>query len=106
MIICDKKTFEPEVLQAEGIVLVDFFGDGCVPCQALMPHIEGFAEKYGDKIKFCKLNVAENRRLVISLKVMAVPTILFYKGGENVQRISSDEVTLDAIREGAEKLLA
>ena len=37
---------------------------------------------------------------------MAVPTILFYKGGENVQRISSDEVTLDAIREGAEKLLA
>lgn len=32
---------------------------------------------------------------------MSVPTILFYKGGENVQRISSDEVTLDAIREGA-----
>ena len=40
MIICDKKTFEPEVLQAEGTVLVDFFGDGCVPCAALMPHVE------------------------------------------------------------------
>ena len=34
MIICDKKTFEHEVLQAEGIVLVDFFGDGCIPCEA------------------------------------------------------------------------
>ena len=33
MLEVDKKTFEPEVLQAEGYVLVDFFGDGCVPCQ-------------------------------------------------------------------------
>ena len=46
MIEVDKKTFEPEVLQAEGKVLVDFYGDGCVPCAALMPHVHELAEKY------------------------------------------------------------
>ena len=42
-----------------------------------MPEVEKLAEAYEGKLKFCKLNVAENRRLVISLRVMAVPTILF-----------------------------
>ena len=39
MVELDKNTFEEEVLKAEGYVFVDFFGDGCVPCQALMPEI-------------------------------------------------------------------
>ena len=44
MIDVDKTTFEEEVLKAEGYVFVDFYGDGCVPCQALMPMsgLEGF----------------------------------------------------------------
>ena len=47
MLEVDKNTFEDEVLKADGYVLVDYFGDGCVPCAALHPHIEAFAEKYG-----------------------------------------------------------
>ena len=47
MLEVDKKTFEEEVLQAEGYVLVDFYGDGCVPCQALMPHVHALADEYG-----------------------------------------------------------
>ena len=39
MLELDKTTFEPEVLQSEGYTLVDFYGDGCVPCQALMPYV-------------------------------------------------------------------
>ena len=101
MIIVDKENFEAEVLKSDMPVIVDLWGPQCGPCLALMPSVEKLAEEYEGKIKFCKLNVAENRRL----KVMAVPTILFYKGGENVQRISSDEVTLDAIRAGAQNLL-
>ena len=50
MLEVDKKTFEDEVLKAEGYVFVDFFGDGCVPCQALMPFVHEMADKYGDKI--------------------------------------------------------
>ena len=56
MLEVDKKTFEDEVLKAEGYVFVDFFGDGCVPCQALMPFVHEMADKYGDKIKFTSQN--------------------------------------------------
>ena len=52
MIDVDKTTFEEEVLKADGYVFVDFYGDGCVPCQALMPKVHEFAETYGDKLKF------------------------------------------------------
>ena len=53
MLELDKNTFEAEVLKAEGKILVDFYGDGCVPCAALMPHVHAFAETYGDMIDSC-----------------------------------------------------
>ena len=56
MVDLTKENFEEEVLKAEGTVLVDFYGDGCVPCQALMPHIHAMEGDYGDKIKFTSLN--------------------------------------------------
>ena len=43
MLEVDKNTFQAEVLEAEGYVFVDFFGDGCVPCQALMPFVHSMA---------------------------------------------------------------
>ena len=70
MLDVTKDTFEAEVLKAEGKVLVDFYGDGCVPCAALMPHIHEFAEKYGDKMKFVSLNTTKARRLAIGQKVI------------------------------------
>ena len=86
MIIVDKETFEAEVQQSSMPCVVDLWGPQCGPCLALMPEVEKLAEAYEGKLKFCKLNVAENRRLVISLRVMAVPTILFYKGGSDFRR--------------------
>ena len=52
MVDLTKENFEEEVLKAEGTVLVDFYGDGCVPCQALMPHIHAMEDVYGKDIKF------------------------------------------------------
>ena len=105
MIIVDKETFEAEVQQSSMPCVVDLWGPQCGPCLALMPEVEKLAEAYEGKLKFCKLNVAENRRLVISLRVMAVPTILFYKGGECVTRISGDAVSIEAIKAEADKLV-
>jgi thioredoxin 1 len=85
---------------------VDLWGPKCGPCLALLPQVEELAKEYEGKIRFCKLNVAENRRLVISLKVMGVPTFLFYKGGEQKGRLSGGEVTIEGIRQQAEALLA
>ena len=93
MLELDKNTFEPEVLQAEGKILVDFYGDGCVPCNALLPHIHAFADTYGDKIKFCALNTTKARRLAIAQKVMGLPVIAIYQGGAMVESLVKEDAT-------------
>lgn len=93
MIELDKTTFEAEVLQAEGKILVDFYGDGCVPCAALMPHVHAFAETYGDKIKFTALNTTKARRLAIAQKVMGLPVIAIYEGGAMIESLVKDDAT-------------
>lgn len=105
MVICDKNTFSPEVLEYQGTVLVDFFGDGCVPCAALLPHIEGFAQKYGDKLKFCKLNTTGARRLAISQKIMGLPVIAVYKDGEKIEELVKDDATPDAVEAMIQKYI-
>lgn len=106
MFVVDKETYDAEVVASDLPVVVDLWGPQCGPCLALMPDVEKIAAEYEGRVKFCKLNVAENRRQAITLKVMGVPTILFYKGGELKDRITGDEVNLDSIRSRTEALLA
>jgi thioredoxin 1 len=93
MVQVDKVNFEEEVLQAKGPVLVDFWSTKCEPCMALLPDVEALEAKYGGQIKFCKLNVLENRRLAISQKVLGLPTICIYKDGEKVAELTKDDAT-------------
>lgn len=93
MLEVNKETFEAEVLQAEGFVLVDFFGEGCEPCKALMPHVEALSETYEDKIKFMKLNTSKARRVAIGQKIMGLPVVAIYKGGEKVEELIKDDAT-------------
>lgn len=98
-----KDTFEAEVLQAEGTILVDFYGDGCVPCAALMPHVHALADEYGDKIKFCALNTTKARRLAIAQGIMGLPVIAIYKNGEKVEALVKDDATPEAVKALVEK---
>ena len=93
MIELDKTTFEAEVLKADGYVFVDFYGDGCVPCAALMPFVHGCADKYGDKLKFTALNTTKARRLAIGQKVLGLPVMAIYKDGEKVEELVKDDAT-------------
>ena len=93
MLEVDKTTFEAEVLQAPGKVVVDFYGDGCVPCAALMPHVHEFAEKYGATLKFCALNTTKARRLAISQKILGLPVIAVYENGEMIDSCVKDAAT-------------
>lgn len=98
MIELNKDNFEAEVLQAEGTIIVDFWGSKCEPCKALLPDVERLSEQYGDKVKFCKLNTTDNRRLAIGQKVLGLPTFIIYKKGEKVAELSGAEnCTPDAI---------
>lgn len=93
MIQLDKKTFQTEVLESAGFVLVDYWSDGCEPCKALMPDVEALAEQYEGKVKFCKLNITQARRLAISQRVLGLPAILLYKGGEKVDEVNKENAT-------------
>lgn len=93
MLIVDKETFGPEVLESEGYVLVDYYSDGCVPCQALLPQLEVIAENNAEKAKFVKLNTSKARRLAIKQKVLGLPTIILYKDGIKVSELTKDDAT-------------
>jgi thioredoxin 1 len=97
MLVIDKDNFEAEVQQNSAPIVLDFWGPQCGPCLALMPDVEKLAAQYEGKVRIAKVNVAENRRLCISLKVMSVPSFLFFKGGECVDRLAGDEVNLESI---------
>ena len=97
MLELTKDNFKEEVLEAEGYILVDYFGDGCVPCQALMPTVHGFADKYGDKMKFTSLNTTKARRLAIAQKVLGLPVMAIYKDGEKVDELVKDDCTPETI---------
>lgn len=93
MLELDKDTFEGEVLQAEGYVLVDYWSDGCEPCKALMPDVEELQKQYGDQVKFTKLNTTGARRLAIKEKVLGLPTIALYHNGAKVEEVTKDDAT-------------
>ncbi len=97
MLIVDKNSFQAEVLEAEGYVLVDFYGEGCVPCEALMPDVVELSEKYADKVKFCKLCTTQARRLAIQQRVLGLPTVTLYKDGQKVAELTKEEATKDSI---------
>lgn len=105
MLLLDKNTFEDEVLKSEGLVLVDYYSDGCEPCKALMPDVEALAEEFEEKVKFCKLNTTKARRLAISQRVMGLPAILLYKDGEKIDELTKDDATKENIKAMIEKVL-
>lgn len=103
MVELTKENFEDEVLKAEGYILVDFYGDGCVPCAALTPHIHKFEEIYGETVKFCALNTTKARRLAIAQKVLGLPVIAIYKDGGMVDSRIKEEATPESCEEMIQK---
>ena len=105
MIALEKNTFDPEVLEAEGLVLVDFWSQGCEPCKALLPDIERFAEMYGENIKCCKFDTTKARRVAIREKVLGLPTIAIYKDGAKIDEVNKDDATVANIEAMIKKYL-
>ena len=75
-----------EVLKNEGLVVVDFFATWCAPCQMLAPVLIELEKKYGDEVEFYKVNIDESEDAAISYGVSSVPTLIFFKNGEEIDR--------------------
>lgn len=80
-------TFESEVLNADGPVLVDFWASWCGPCKQIAPIIEEIAAEYGDKLKVVKLDTEANEKTALAYGITAIPTLNVYSGGEVVKSI-------------------
>jgi thioredoxin 1 len=80
------KTFD-ETIRNNQLVVVDCWAPWCGPCQMVAPIIEELAKQYAGKVLFGKLNVDENPLIAMRYGIMGIPTLLFFKNGELVDRI-------------------
>ncbi len=75
-------TFESEVLQAEGPVIVDFWAEWCGPCKALGPLVDELSSELGDKAKIVKVNIDESPSTPTKYGVRGIPTLMVFKNGQ------------------------
>ncbi len=78
MTVLTKENFENEVEKHDGLVVIDLYADWCGPCKMLAPAISELESEYPD-VKFCKINVDDERDLAISFRVQSIPTVAFVK---------------------------
>jgi thioredoxin 1 len=81
------ENFKQEVLENEGVVLVDFWAPWCGPCQMVTPMMEEIAEEMGGKVKVGKVNVDEESSLGQEYEIMSIPAVFVFKNGEIVERL-------------------
>lgn len=80
-----------KILLNNKYVVVDFFAPWCGPCKALAPNFAKIAEKYGDKIAFCKVDVDKSLEIAELCKVSGLPTIRIYQDASNVEKIVGND---------------
>ena len=83
--IATKFNFQ-EILSGELPVLVDFWATWCGPCRALSPTVEEIAEEYAGKVEVVKCNVDDADQIAMQYRIMSIPTLLYFKGGQLVDR--------------------
>jgi len=96
-------TFVQDVLQSNKPVLVDFWAEWCPPCRKIEHLLGEIATEMGDKLEIVKLNIDENPETAMAYRVMSVPTITIFKGGQPVQSVAGAKPKGDLVRfiEGA-----
>ena len=75
-----------ELLQEEKLVIVDFWATWCGPCRMLSPLLDEVEEEMADKVEVVKVNVDDADEIAMRYRIMSIPTLLFFKNGQMVDR--------------------
>jgi thioredoxin 1 len=78
--------FETKAEKISGVALVDFWAEWCGPCRAFAPILDEIAAEYHDKITVGKLNVDEGRNTAAKYQIRAIPTLVMFRDGKEVER--------------------
>ena len=90
--------FDQEVLKADLPVVVDFWAEWCGPCKVIAPMLEELADEYDGKIKFVKVDTEENFETPSSYGILSLPTLLVFKEGQQIERITGARPKGDLMR--------
>ncbi len=82
MIQINDTNFKTEVLDANQLVLVDFFATWCGPCRQMLPIMEELSSEMGDKVKIVKMDVDEAPKTPEMFNIQSIPTLIMFKNGE------------------------
>src|SRR5690606_14512788 len=77
-------SFDADVLQANGPVLVDYWAEWCGPCKMIAPILEEVASTYAGKVKIVKLNVDDNNATASKYGIRGIPTLMLFKDGQPI----------------------
>jgi len=80
-------SWEKEVLNSSGLVMIDFWAVWCGPCRIIAPTVEELAKEYAGKVKILKLNTDDNPDIASKYKIMGIPTLMFFKNGQKVDQV-------------------
>ena len=86
-VVVTDATFESEVVKSDIPVLVDFWAEWCGPCKMIAPVLVELADEYDGRLKIAKLDVDNNNQTAMQFRIMSIPSLLFFKGGEKVDQI-------------------
>jgi thioredoxin 1 len=78
--------FESQVLEADTVVLVDFWAEWCAPCRMIAPVVESLADELGERVKFVKMDIDANPQVPGRLGIMSIPTLIIFKDGQAADR--------------------
>jgi thioredoxin 1 len=84
----DDATFEASINRGDRPVLVDFWAPWCPPCRTLAPTIEAIAEQFDGRADVAKLDIDQNPAAAAAHGIRAIPTVLIFRGGQLVDRIT------------------